>query len=86
VNNEVSDATIIAYFEGSVPAEVTQKPVPQKPTTENPETSVDPREQEIKDKIELFEMVVNSGSAKPEDYKILNALYTELGKIVKSKC
>jgi hypothetical protein len=86
VNNEVSDETIVAYFEGSVPAEVTSKPVPPKPTTENPETSVTPREQEIKDKIELFEMVVNSGNAKPEDYKILNALYTELGKIVKSKC
>jgi len=80
---EASDDTIIAYFTGSVPAQIATAP---KPTIENPETSIDPREKEIKDKIELFETVVNSGNAKPEDYKILNALYTELGKIIQSKC
>jgi hypothetical protein len=75
VNNEVSDETIIAYFEGSVPGET---------VASQPVTNV--KEQEIKDRIELFETLVNSGNAKPEDYKILNSLYTELGKIIKSKC
>jgi hypothetical protein len=86
VNNEVSDETIIAYFEGSVPAEVTSKPVPPKPTTENPETSVDPREQELNDRIELFQTNIQNGVAGPDDYKTLDYLYKELGKIIKSKC
>jgi hypothetical protein len=75
VNNEVSDETIIAYFEGSVPGEITTS----QPATNN-------REQELNDKIELFKTLINSGNAKPEDYKILNSLYTELGKIVKTNC
>jgi hypothetical protein len=84
--NEVSDSTIVAYFIGNVPAEMTEKPAAPKVTTENPETSIDPREQELRDRIELFETLVNSGTATPDDYKTLNYLYTELGKIVKSKC
>jgi hypothetical protein len=75
MSNEVSDETIIAYFEGSVPGEM---------VASQPATNV--REQELNDKIELFKTLINSGNARPEDYKILNSLYTELGKIVKSKC
>ena len=85
VENEVSDETIVAYFEGAVPAQPTKDAAPPLPKA-GQETAVDSKEQDLKSKIELFETRVQNGVAVPEDYKTLDYLYKELGKLIKSKC
>jgi hypothetical protein len=82
---EASDETIVAYFEGAVPAQPTKDAVPPLPKA-GQETAVDPKEQDLKSKIELFETRVQNGVAGPDDFKTLDYLYRELGKLIKSKC
>lgn len=82
---EASDETIIAYFEGvevGQPTKDATPPVPAQPA----EPSENPKIKEIKDKIELFETNVQNGVAGPDDFKTLDYLYKELGKLIKSIC
>jgi hypothetical protein len=85
VENEVSDETIIAYFEGVEVGQPTKDGTPPVPV-QSAEPSENPRIKELKDKIEVFEITIQNGLAGPDEFKTLDYLYRELGKLIKSQC
>ena len=81
VENEVSDGTIISYFEATAPLSSEPAAAPTVTASEN-EVKI----AELKTKIELFETMVQNGVAGPDEYKTIDYLYKELGKLIKLEC
>jgi len=80
VEKEVSDGTIVNYFEEGTFEET----VEDSTTTSSSEN--DARIIDLQNKIQLFETTIENGMAGPDEYKTLDYLYKELGKLIKTQC
>jgi len=82
VENEVSDGTIVSYFEGDPQKDI--EATPATPVASTPEREA--KIAELESKIELFEIRIDSGLATADDYKTLEYLQGELGKLINEEC
>jgi hypothetical protein len=78
VDNEVSDETIAAYFGEQAPASVEQASEVVK--------EMSPEEKRLRASIERIETNIQNGVADPQEYKDLDSLEKELGKLIKEEC